>query len=79
MTVERDAGPEEEDEDEFAVWPENYATLRAFLKLARKWRFDDYPAVESVMRIVGVKNRQMAFDDLLAMESAAREIAGKNQ
>jgi hypothetical protein len=72
---------------EFEVWRDNWPTLHVFLGMATQWRWLvgmrsaqrvglDYPALEVVMRLQGVKRRDRAdmFNDVQAMERAALEV-----
>lgn len=73
---------------EFEVWPDNWSIFRTFLSLARQWRWLaggmgppirlglDYPAVESVFRLTGVKKRDRAetFAALQIMEDAVVQV-----
>lgn len=67
--------------DEFEIWPENDLVLGVFLRCTTQWRHRpvgdgsmvtglDYSAVESVLRMLGVKNRRDIFEDLRSMELA---------
>lgn len=72
----------------FEVWPENWATLNAFLALGRCWTWVapamgdpvrvGIPAVEieSTLRLLRVKRRarREIFMELRAMEQAAIEV-----
>lgn len=73
---------------EFEVWPENWPILATFLSLARQWRWVaggmgppirlglDYPAVESVFRLTGVKSKDRAetFAALQLMEDGVMQV-----
>lgn len=73
------AAPEEE---HFEVWPENWEAVQLFLRLSSQWRYGamggviglDYPSVESVMRMLRVKDKATMLDELQVMERAALEV-----
>ena len=72
----------------FEVWPDNWPIFMTFLSLARQWRWIaggmgppirlglDYPAVESVFRLTGVKkkDRVATFAALQLMEDAVVQV-----
>lgn len=74
--------------DDFEVWEENWESLEWFLKLSRRWvfnqfngkrlRFDDQAAMTQ-FKIHGVKKakRQAIMDDLLAMEDVVLEVLNR--
>ena len=72
---------ESDELEDFDVFPENWDTVILFHRLQTQWRVAgmggliglDYVAVESVMRICKVKNREQTFDRLRVMEAAALE------
>lgn len=75
-------------EDGFAVWPENWKTLRIFLSVARCFRQDgmsgQYAAIpradiESTLTMFNVRRSQRLamLGNLLAMESAALEVLNR--
>lgn len=79
---EEDAGGD--DERPFEVWPENMEAVELFCVLANQWRAIagfaavrflglDYAAVEAVMRMRNVrqKDRARLFSDIRVMEAAA--------
>lgn len=62
--------------------PENWEALQVFLKCATQWRHAgmegvrtglDYPSVDAVMRITGVKDPSDTFWRLQLIESEALE------
>lgn len=74
--------------DGFAVWPENWKTLRIFLSIARRLNPDglsgQYLAVpradiESALTMFNVRRtKKLAMlENLLAMESAALEVLNR--
>jgi hypothetical protein len=84
--VLEDDGAEEPEpeEDVFHVWPEHVEAVELFCALATQWRVAagfggvmflglHYPAVESAMRLRGVKPKDRArlFAELRVMEAAA--------
>ena len=69
---------------EFAIWPENAATVQLFLQLQTQWMVTpggfiglSYPAVQAVFEIQAVQNRAEIFADLQAMEAAALPVLNK--
>jgi hypothetical protein len=80
------AGTADDDED-FAVLPENELSLRVFLALGTQWRRDgmsgrvlglNYQAAASVMDMLKVADREMVFEDVRAMELAALAVLNKD-
>ena len=72
VTVE---GWRREDAHEFGVWPENWASVRAFLLVRTQWRQGpagatglDYTAVLHTLRVRQVERRAEIFADLQVME-----------
>lgn len=70
-------------EDEFAVWPDNWQALDVFCAMQTQWRFTqmgptglDYSALESTLRLRGVRKRDRAdvFEAVRIMESAALAV-----
>lgn len=69
--------------DDFEVWPENWDAVQVFAAMAGHWRRDplsggyvglDYPAVESVMRMLKVADTASTFRDLQTMERVALPV-----
>jgi len=74
--------PEQED---FPVWQDCWEALKLFLSLSTQWKYLvtmeaayrmglDYPAVESVMRILRVKDKAEMFELIQVMERAALDV-----
>lgn len=69
------------EEASFEVWEENVETVRVFTKLSTQWRYApmggviglNYPAVESVLRMLKIKDKAAMLDGLRVMEMAALE------
>ncbi len=69
------------DADGCEVWPENWESVTLFLALQTQWTVSpagrfigiNYPSVESLMNIPGVKKKRRVamFDDIRLMELAA--------
>lgn len=66
--------------DEFLVWPDNWQAVDVFIAMGTQWRVGmggpvglDYGALETVMRLVGVKraDRSDVFAAVRIMEGAA--------
>ena len=84
--IERARNALDPDEPEhFELWRENDAALAIFLSLSTQWRAIEsaagvkvvglnYPAVESVLRIRKVRDRERVFSDIQIMESAVLPI-----
>ncbi|MBL8500045.1 MAG: DUF1799 domain-containing protein [Nitrosomonas sp.] len=80
---------EAEQEDEyFAVWPENWKTLQIFLSLGNSFavdglsgRFSGIPRsdIESTLTMHNIRptKRRSILQDLIAMESAALEVLNR--
>lgn len=71
----------------FGVWPENWRTLRIFMRLGAAWEVAVFPhglaylgippeRMESLMRMSRVppREREAMLDDLQAMEECVRQI-----
>lgn len=79
----------EPDEEDFEVWPEVWESCIWFLKLQRRWvfnnftgkriRLDDEVAM-SRLKLAGIKRKTRAIimDDLLVMEAAVLEVFKSN-
>lgn len=70
-----------EGDGSFEVWPENWPALLLFMDVQTQWNTDSgafvglrYEAVEAVMRIRRMKDRDALLDDLRVMEYAALEV-----
>lgn len=70
--------------DDLLIYPDNWPAVQVFFALANCWRVDymagrylgiDRPAIESTMRMMGVKRKRRGgiFEDLRVMENAALE------
>lgn len=80
--------PAPDEEPEFIeVWEENIPAVSLFFELDTAWKIlvgfsaaryvgFDWPAVESVMRLKGIrrKKRAVLFSELKVMERAAKEV-----
>lgn len=72
---------DEEARECFAVWEENWPTLKLFLRMRRQWRYGamggviglDWPGIESRLRLMKTEMTAEMLDDLDAMEDAALE------
>ncbi len=69
--------PAEEQEEVFALWPDNAASFDLWCKLRTQWQVDfagnrslNYCAVEAVMNMNGIakKNRKQLFEEIRTME-----------
>lgn len=74
---------EVEDPPDYEVWPECAESLDVFLRMNTQWKIDgmsgkatglDYPALASVMDMMGVADRKQAFEDCRSMEAEALRI-----
>lgn len=69
----------ESDGFEFVVEHDNWEAFRLFLSCATQWRLKpmgglqgiDYPSLESIMRMQGVKNRPERFNQVRLIERGA--------
>ena len=79
------AAASSEDEDDFELWEENLESYNWFVKLSRRWVFNQFDgsrirlddvAIQVQFEIYGLKKskRKTIMDDLLAMEFAALEV-----
>lgn len=67
------------------MWADNWETVQIFLRLSTQWRYGgmggaiglDYPSMESVMRMLRVKDRGAMLDQLRVMERAAMGVMNK--
>lgn len=74
-------GEEDEDDDDgkFGVWEENAEIVDVFLRLETQWRIGpmgnvlglNYPSVESLLRLMRVRQKTEVFNGLQIMERAA--------
>ena len=69
-------------EGNFQVWPENWETLLVFLAVETQWRESEgmaggrllginYPALESAMRLMRIKDKSEMFERVRMMEREA--------
>lgn len=71
-----------DEEDLFAVWPQNKRALDAFMAVRRQWKYGpmggvlglDYQGVEAVLRMRKIKIDAELLDDLAIMEGGAMEV-----
>lgn len=71
-----------DEDDEFEIWPDNVHALNCFLAVCRLWRVGpmggvlglDYPGVEAVLRMRKIKLDAALLDDLAVMEDGAMEV-----
>lgn len=71
-----------DDDPDFAVWPENWPALLAFLACGTQWAYGAlggvvglrYEGVEAALRMSGIEVTPELFEDLRAMEGAALEV-----
>lgn len=68
------------------MWPDNWQALDVFVAMQTQWRFSaigptglDYSALDSVMRLRGVRKRDRAdaFEAIRIMEGAALDVMRK--
>lgn len=80
LTVEEASGPD------FEVWPDNWQAVQLFSDLRTQWNAGgkgptglNYPAMESVMRITGVRPAERAelFRCIRVMEAEALDFIHK--
>lgn len=75
-------------DEDFAVWPGNWQTLRIFLSLSRCWRQDSWTGqflgiprtdIESTLNMWNVRrtHKRNILDNLVVMEGAALEILNR--
>lgn len=74
--------------DEIPVWPENWQALEVFLACSTQWRYItgyggvvcqglDYPAVESILRLLKIDNGCEMLNALQVMEIAALPVLNR--
>lgn len=64
---------------DFELWPENKEAFEVFLMCSTQWRLIpmggmqglDYPAVESVLNLLGAENKPQLFKDIRFIEMGA--------
>ena len=69
------------DDTRFEVWPENWQYLELFCRCRTQWTVSfsgvvglNYPAIESLMRMMKIENTSEFFSEIQAMEFAALPI-----
>jgi len=78
----------DDDDDDFAIWPENWQTVRVFISLSRCWRHDGMSGqflgiprvdIESALAMFNIRptKKRALLDNLLMMESAALEVMNR--
>lgn len=78
----------DDNDDDFAVWPENWQTVRIFLSLSRCWRHDSTSGqylciprsdIESTLNMWNLRriHKRVVLENLLMMESAALEVLNR--
>jgi hypothetical protein len=83
--VEEITGGEQEEAKRFEVWPENWDTVQFFMRLGTQWRYNtaghatglNYPSVESMLRILKIKNKVEMMAGLQIMERAVLETLSR--
>jgi hypothetical protein len=77
--------PAAPDED-FGVWPENWAAVEMFLRVQTQWRTSmggviglDYAAVAWVLKLYGIEDQRSLLEDLQVMEAAAMRVMNKQE
>lgn len=84
MTLEEASGPPIE------IWPDNLATVNAFIAMSTQWRTGgmsglpsglDYAALPPVLRMTGIPRADWpdVFDGIRVMEDAALEVLRKQK
>lgn len=71
----------------FEVWEENWEAVQIFMRLSTQWRYGgmgsviglDYPSIESVLRMLRIKERAAMLDQLRVMEMAALRVLNKDR
>ncbi len=80
--------PEDYQEEEFGVWPENWQVFDIFLSMQTQWRIGangpiglDYAALESLFRMNGIKRKQQRdhLEAIQIMERAALKAMAENR
>ena len=79
--------PVDPEDEDFAVYPENWKAVQLFLKLGTQWRVGpmggffglDYSAVDSVMNLCRVRKKRKVFEQIRIMEVAALSILNKKE
>lgn len=81
MTLEEAQG------DAVEVWPDNIQAVNVFIAAATQWRTGatgatglDYTALESIMRMLGIKRKDMGevLEDVRVLEDIALDTMRKN-
>lgn len=79
-----------DDNDDFAVWPENWQTVRIFLSLSRCWRQDGMSGhflclpradIESTLKMWNIRHthQRRILENLVLMEGAALEVLSRGK
>lgn len=77
-----------EQEDIISLWPDNWLSFGVFAGMSTQWRIGasgviglDYNALNTVMKLKGVKKKQRkkVFNDVQVMEAEALEIILNNK
>jgi hypothetical protein len=68
-------------DDDFGVWPENWAAVEMFLRVQTQWRTTmggvlglDYGALAWVFKLYAVEDDRSMLEDLQVMEAAAMAV-----
>jgi ABC-type thiamine transport system substrate-binding protein len=68
-------------DDDFGVWPENWAAVEMFLRVQTQWRTTmggvlglDYGALAWVFKLYAVEDERSMLEDLQVMEAAAMAV-----
>ena len=78
---------EEAQGDAVEIWPDNMQAVNVFIASSTQWRIDskratglDYTAVESTMRMMGIKRKDMGdiLEDIRVMEYEALDTMRKS-
>lgn len=80
-----DGDEDDDDGDDFFIWPESRQSLELWNVVNDMWRMApmggllglEYLCVESTMRMMGYKNQRELFLDMRAMDRAARAALNK--
>jgi hypothetical protein len=68
-------------DDDFGVWPENWAAVEMFLRVQTQWRTTmggllglDYGVLAWVFKLYAVEDERSMLEDLQVMEAAAMAV-----
>lgn len=85
---EHEQSAQEDDNEDFAVWPENWQTVRLFISLGNCFKYDGMSGrftgisrtdIESALTMWAIRrpHKRIFLENLVAMEVAALEVLNR--